>query len=67
MSVVFVDARMYTACIYIDYSHECIRFRASVLFEDLALSFGMRAGDAIVAATAIESNLPMLEFKRFLG
>ena len=36
---------------------ENIGYRASVYVEEYALSFGLRAGDAIVAATAIENSL----------
>lgn len=39
---------------------EAITQRATVLMETLALSNGLRLGDAFIAATAIEHRLPML-------
>ena len=38
---------------------EKVSYRASIYVEELALTCGIRAGDAIIAATAIENNLEL--------
>jgi len=39
---------------------ENIGHRALVYVEEYTLAFGVRAGDAIIAATAMENNLPLV-------
>ena len=46
---------------------ENIGHRASIYIEEYSLASGLRSGDAIIAATAVENNLPLVSsnVKRF--
>ncbi len=43
---------------------ENIGHRAAIYIEEYSLATGLRAGDAIIAASAIESNLPLTTANR---
>ena len=43
---------------------ENIGHRASIYIEEYTLASGLRSGDAIIAATAVENNLPLVSSNR---
>ena len=43
---------------------ENIGHRATVYMEEFALSSGLRAGDSLIAATAVENDLPLSSANR---
>lgn len=43
---------------------EQIGYRAAIYIEEFALSDGLRAGDAIIAATAVENNMDLMSGNR---
>ena len=43
---------------------EAIGHRALIYIEQYAIAAGLRAGDAVVAATAVENGLPLVSSNR---